>query len=118
MFIPNREELSWTAGFFDGEGNTGCWAAHKAAHKTYYKITMQLNQVGDECITRFHNAIHNIGKLYYVKGRNSGCKDQRRWAISKFEDVQAVIALLWPFLCSVKRDQIEAALIKYKEHLA
>jgi hypothetical protein len=103
---PDREELAWAAGFFDGEGTT-CISVNRKAGTSRgpsLQIHVSLPQVGPWCLFRFRQAVGGLGAIYPVPPRN-GHQPQHRWQIGSFEGAQAVIAMLWPFLTSVKRKQ-------------
>ena len=99
----NREELAWAAGFFDGEG---CFRLHTGK---YAQIIV--NQVHPEVLQRFHHAVHSLGILtgpYTPAGMNSdGSPRRAMWTyrVTNWVGVQAVYAMLYPFLGSVKCEQ-------------
>jgi hypothetical protein len=105
-----REELSWAAGFFDGEG---CCS-------TAYKNNRPLLLVGQHydpvCLIRFQKAVLGVGKIYgpysYSTRKNNG--PSYMWRTTNFEHSQAVVAMLWKFLSEPKRAAIEEAFIDYK----
>lgn len=105
----NREWLAWAAGFYDGEGctvvkNRGCG------------IAIAISQKDSEVLHRFRNAVLNLG---YVNGPhiNTWSPDgMYQYQVSNFEHCQAVIAMLWPFLSSIKRNQAVVAINYAKQH--
>lgn len=108
----NRTELAWSAGFFDGEG---CTTA--AGHRRYPKIT--ISQAGPlakppEVLDRFRQAVGGIGYVTGPELDDSG-RHKPRWVyhLQGANQVSAVIALLWPFLCEVKRAQADRILSRY-----
>lgn len=108
-FAPNREELAWAAGFWDGEG---CTTPQR--HKTgAVSLHLTVHQVFRPNLERFYAAIGGLGKLYGPEIRNTG-KPISSWATGKFEHGQAVIAMLWPFLSQDKKDQYKRVLAEIK----
>ena len=109
----DRETLAWVAGIMDGEG---CFYASKAR-----RIQIAVNQRVDEdgrcrMIERLAAAIP-FGKSYgpreHRQPEGVGKKRWRpymRFQVSGFQNVQAVVSLLWPWLGEVKRQQAEGAL--------
>lgn len=104
-FIPNRENLAWAAGLFDGEGTI---------YSNSRLILLAVGQVDREVLDEFHTAVGNIGRVSgpYTSS-NPNAQLSYRYTASKYETVQAVIAMLWPFLKTVKRKQAEKALKNY-----
>lgn len=118
-YYPNREQLAWAAGFFDGEG---------CVLKTYENpprkdgrqaaaIQVSIGQsgiYGHELLRRFAIAVGLPGNLY---GPRPPAKNQKlvryQWEVNGFEKVQAVAAMLWPWLGRVKRAQFGKILAAY-----
>jgi hypothetical protein len=102
MFVPNREALAWAAGFFDGEGHVGL------NNRGY--LHLDVSQANDPlALDKFAQAIGFLGKTYgpfqkYGR-RKKRVKPIYQYRVATFTKVQAVMALLWPFLCPVKRAQ-------------
>ena len=92
--------MAWAGGLFEGEGtftDTRCPAA---------RIVTTDKEVRD----RFAEIIgvgscHDAGRLY------AGERKLRfTWNCYGFEKVQAVMAMLWPYLCERRRQQAQAVL--------
>lgn len=96
-----KEELAWSAGFFDGEGSTT--ASHN--YRRINMATLTITQTEREPLERFQRATGGFGAIYLYT-RKDGAKPQFIWRVSRFEHVQAVVAMLWNYLCQPKRDQI------------
>lgn len=110
-FNPNREELAWAAGFFDGEG---CSMLQTATYKDYEYpcLRVSVTQSGDSALpilVRFQSAVGGIGKILGPIQRKS-YKPRWDWKAQGLEDCQAAIAMLWPFLSEVKRKQFKSKL--------
>lgn len=103
----DRESLAWAAGVFDGEGSTFC------NRKTPPMLTVP--QSGSrELLDRFRASVGGLGAIYGPRVMaNPRAKVRWDWKSCSFEHAQAVMALLWPFLCSVKRRQMSDAFRKY-----
>lgn len=99
-------ELAWAAGFFDAEGYAGAYLHHRG-HVHTARIALSQGGAGlPPILERFRRAVgghgHLIGPvrgyLYY-------------WTAGSFETVQAVIAMLWPWLSRPKRTQVRRAIL-------
>ena len=97
----DRELLAWAAGFFDGEGNA------QLNKKSYPRV--QINQLDREVLDRFTEAV-GVGKVYGPYQHNSHKNSYFQYQVNGFERVQAVMAMLWPWLGSAKRSQFAAVL--------
>jgi hypothetical protein len=99
--VPDREELAWAAGFFDGEG---CFCYSEAPRY----VSVSIGQTSCEPLERFRVAV-GIGKIngpYLHKGPNRmGKKPQWVYQAYGVEKVQAIAAMLWFKLGSIKRAQ-------------
>lgn len=105
-------ELAWAAGFFDGEGHSGvkrgCGVKGNKGRCSYF--SMKMVQCKAEPLYRFAAAVGGIGR---VKGpylnRPKNCQPIYSWDAAG-ETARRVIRQLWPYLCSVKREQAQNAL--------
>lgn len=100
----NREELAWAAGFFDGEG---CFTISR--RRDVLTFTVAVVQRDERPLQRFRNAV-GFGRIY---AHNGGMK---RWQVGSFEQSQATVALLWPFLSGPKRDDATRALSSMRSY--
>ena len=107
-----REELAWAAGFFDGEGSTTLTAGKRRRDYPTPKVSMAQTGSREE-LDRFVVAV-GAGKVRgpWLQPYN----DKPRWfyQTTRAADAQAVIARLWPFLCSRKREQAADVLTRWK----
>lgn len=115
----SREELAWAAGFFDGEGTAVAYTRENAKGVRYRAFTMAVSQAGNETtpevLSRFLRAVGGIGAIYQSSPYKHTVKWQRRWQwqSGNFETVQAVTAMLWPWLSGPKKEQLSNALRTY-----
>ena len=114
---PNREELAWAAGFYDGEGN--CWASAKTG-----VLKIAVSQADPRPLRRFHAAVLRLGKLdgpylrpHRVHRENHS--EMWTWHAQNYEDFHYVIGWLWEFLSEPKREQIDhyVAIYHTRPHL-
>lgn len=110
-----REDLAWAAGFFDGEGCVS-FGVRRGRYKTR-QIQVNVTQSGDHAVTllsKFQCAVANLG---HISGPFSGRRTPRwNWGVTRFESVQAVIAMLWPWLGPAKRNKAKLCLSAYRDH--
>lgn len=98
----NREDLAWVAGVFEGEG---CFSFHEKSRAISACISMT-----DLDVIETVKSIIGLGTIVSVKPGKVGWKPQWKWAVNSFEDVQAVAAMLWPWLKSRRRVKIKSVL--------
>ena len=113
---PDREQLAWSAGFADGEGSF-FWAQYKIRHP---RVRFELGQVNPEPLWRFRDATGFGAPVNGPYGNTKAdakkpAQPQWTWAISGFEDVQALLAMLWPWLGTPKRKQATKILMEARE---
>lgn len=114
MFEPNREELAWAAGFFDGEGSISV-SAPQHKHSIGRALKIAIAQVDRRPLDRFIRAMGNVGN---VKGPYKPLSKGRlyyEFQTTKFEDVQAIVGMLWTFLSQPKREKARHVLARYHE---
>lgn len=100
-------ELAWAAGFYDGEGS-----AFTTSSEGYHYPRMTASQTHKEPLERFNAAIGNVGNLvgpYMNKGRRKPIYEIRIYGRNS---VKIASDLLFPYLCSPKREQILNAIKK------
>lgn len=108
----NQIELAWAAGFFDGEGYTGCQLVH-AGKSECTRLVVEICQMRDRgVLDRFRTAVGSIGVVSDTKRRPGVW----RYRTEGFEETQAVIAMLWKYLSPVKRWQAKAAFLYYSSY--
>ena len=107
----NTHELAWAAGFFDGEGHTGCHMKKNRLGKLYPQVQIEITQKHPGVLHRFREAIGH-GTVYgpYTTKRNT-----QHYALRVYgtEVVRSVLASLAPYLSEEKRLQGEAAMLRF-----
>lgn len=94
-----REELAWAGGFFAGEGSTYLSAG---------RGRMSINQNDPEVLLRFQDAV-GMGTVTGPYERTGG-NAYWTYAVSGWVKVQAVTAMLWPWLGTLKQEQATRAM--------
>jgi LAGLIDADG-like domain len=109
-FRPDREELAWAAGFFDGEGCFS-WTA-----KSAWGCAV-IGQSNRESLERFQRAVGDLGKIYgpYKSRHKDRWSRKEQWVFRahRREHVQAVALMLWFKLGPIKRAQAKSVLSRY-----
>jgi hypothetical protein len=102
-----REDLAWLAGFFEGEGSV-----RVSCPRPDWEIT----QVNLEPLQR-GIGIANLGKIYGPYHNKKGRQSYYRWKIGSFEEVQAIVCALWPWLSARRKRQCKDQLVVALAHL-
>ena len=72
---------------------------------------MSAGQTDRQVLDKLQEALFGLGKIYGpYKQKNRKHSDYFYWRTTRFEEVQAVVALLWNWLSPVKRNAAIAAL--------
>jgi hypothetical protein len=111
----NREELAWAAGFMDGEAHFGLVTTKKYNTK---HIHIQVCQTEDGPLERLQLALR-CGKIYgpyRPKSDKAKRKPYKQFHIDKFETVQQVVCMVWPWLSRPKKEQIKKMMTGYLEY--
>ena len=112
--MTTPEELAWAAGFFDGEGSVRAKWNMKGPRRNR-AIHAIVGQREREPLDRFQAAV-GVGKVYgpsYTQTRDG--KPMWRWETGNRDYVHLVCWLLWPYLCSTKRNQFDNTFARYHE---
>lgn len=96
----SRKELTWAAGFFDGEG---CLHINNQSHQRRVPV-LSIGQTDTEPLLRFKAAVLDIGVIYGPR-HMIGRQPLYQYVANGYERSQAVFAMLWFELCSRKREQ-------------
>ena len=91
-------ELAWAAGFFDGEG-TFCLKTMRSNGSEYKYPVVQIAQNEALLLDRFQRAV-KVGAVHW-----DGSRDVAVYRANKFEQVQFVACVLWPWLGRFKKEQ-------------
>jgi hypothetical protein len=115
--ILDTHELAWAAGFYDGEG---CASVNnrKGGGKN---SRLTVGQVHCEPLARFDKATGNIGVLNGPYPARNGHQPLYQWRTTGLNQCQAVMTMLWPWLCSIKRaqwDVVRQGVLSYKQEFA
>lgn len=99
-----REGLAWAAGLYEGEGS-----AFLTVSKQYRYPSLAVAQsFSPEVLDRFRVAV-GVGKVFGPYGR----KRAYHYRVAGLELVQAVGAMLWPWLSTKRREQFKTVLASH-----
>ena len=102
----NREELAWAAGFFDGEGWVGLHNSRTQPDQAIIRVGQKDRRARD----RFRAAV-GVGSVLGPYGPYRNTQIQMFiYQVGGFHQVQAVCAMLWEWLCPIKRQQFASSL--------
>lgn len=105
MIRHSREALAWAAGFYEGEGSATAWS-----YRSEIRVRLEVAQQTVEPLAQFERAIGPLGSV-----QPSGGGRCHSYVVVGFPRVQAVAAMLWPWLSARRRRQLSAALGAYME---
>jgi hypothetical protein len=102
-------ELSWAAGFYDGEGSSKKVKYHYKSKKGLPKkpnenVSMSLSQCDLAPLKRFLKAVSGIGRINGPYQYYSNKRPYWVWSTS-CSSADKVFNMLKPFLCSAKKKQ-------------
>jgi hypothetical protein len=114
--MKNQSELAWAAGFFDGEGYIGLAHQHWQG-RCRRQMHAHVSQTDERPLWRFRHAVGfgRITRRPDSPKRPIHWKRQWRWDVSSFEHTQALMAMLWKFLSTPKREQARLAILAAKD---
>jgi hypothetical protein len=110
-----REELAWFGGFYEGEGSCRCQTRLGTKCKSgrlYPSSSLDLCQVNREPLDRIQRLFpfSTVYGPYKTKGA-----PVFRWMVFSYEQVQAVAAAMWPWLSSLRKQQLKDVLIRHQQ---
>ena len=115
-WTPDREQLAWAAGFFDGEGNVPFAVYRNGQGKATRGITLQVAQCHPQPLERFQAAVAGLGALRGPYPKPAPRQPVWQFTISGHPGVSAAVAMIFPFLGPVKQEQARTALCRYRDH--
>jgi hypothetical protein len=104
-FDWNREHLAWAGGLFEGEGNLSL--QRKVRDRAVPRAGLGMTDA--DSVYRFAESIQ-VGRTYGPYERPQGRKPIFNWQAVGFEETQALIALLWPWLGERRRERAKEIL--------
>lgn len=109
-------DLAWAAGFFDGEGCTvakfGRRSVQLGGRKVYSTIIVEVAQKERFLLDKLCSILM-VGKVYGPYDNGAG-HYHYKYIASKYNEVNQVIAMLWPYLGPYKRAQAKKALDNWR----
>jgi len=90
------ENLAWAAGLFEGEGS---WSLRHQAYPS-----ARLAMTDEDVVRRFAATLELLGGRVHGPYRGTN-KPYWVWQLSGFERVQALYAMLWPWLGNRRRSR-------------
>lgn len=102
VLTATREELAYAGGLFDGEG---CISQYTKKPRSGHpnptrRPRLRMAMTDEDPIRRFHGIV-SVGTVRWSHPpayRKTGRQAQYVWTCGSFEDVQHVLAVLWPWL--------------------
>lgn len=110
--VWDREQLAWAAGLVDGEGSFILARTHgrPTDKRRYAAPRLSVAQCHEGVLNTLHSAL-GFGTIYGpYKPKQPRANPFWLYQITGFEETQAMIALLWPWLGEVKKAQAKRIL--------
>lgn len=101
----SRTDLAWLAGLYEGEGSCSTRVGTSKRYGTPMGSCSLSLGMTDEDVVRRAREIFGFGKVYREPRQRHGHKDMFVYSVSRFEFVQAAIAMVWPWLGQRRRAQ-------------
>lgn len=107
--------LPWAAGLFEGEG---CFSSSLTNDKYGTRgFRARLAMTDRDVVLRFRQAI-GFGSFRISLQKNPAHKTQWVWYSTRFEQFQATVAILWPWLGSRRRAKAKELLLMARDYHA
>lgn len=123
QFSANKEDLAWAAGFLEGEGSfcykRPLWARHGGkptrSNCGFGRLEVSAAQKEREPLEKLLS-IFPFGKIYGPYNHKNGrSKPHYRLSYHKTDQAQTIMAAVWPWLSSRRKEQITKALTSMRE---
>lgn len=104
--LPLREKMLYAAGLFDGEG---------CLYKKDNKWKLSLTSTDFDIVSNFFDAVLRKGTIsgpYQQANR----KAYKVWGTVVQDDIYALVAMMYPFLCSRRKTKVEEFIAWYKDY--
>lgn len=108
----DRESLACAAGFYDGEGSSGC-LSHGKGRKPQLQLT--IGQTDPEVLIKFQKAVGGLGKLigpYSYK--NPKWHPVWFFRTNKKDEFITIMSALWGWLGTRKKAQFTQAMLVFR----
>lgn len=113
----NKLDLSWAAGFFQGEGYAGVSKIKRKIKEDYQYSVIKITQYYDKSPLEKFNKIFKTGSVIGPNKNKRGDKEIYQYVVSN-NDAEYILKHLLPLLSGKKKKQVENVLIsinKYKK---
>lgn len=113
MQRKGHEELAWAAGFFDAEGSFCVNITHPGKYNYIIPMIAISQYSSGEVLFKFKEVtgLGNVGGPYRVRTKDNN-PEIWNYRVYGYEKVQAILAMLWIWLGSIKREQGEFTLYR------
>lgn len=103
-------ETAWAAGLFEGEGTLTGWHGPARPNKQWY---MKIEMCDLDVIQRFHRWA-GCGAVYNgYDRRKETYSPTYLWKIGARKDIERIMDLLYPWLCSRRKAKIDEVRLSY-----
>lgn len=108
--IISKEDVAWAAGLFEGEGTI---YGNKKPTRRNHKMALMVSSTDKDVVDRFQSIVGQgrVHGPYQFGGRK---KPLYQWVSGKFETIQFLVAVFWPWLGERRKAQAVAVLSHHK----
>jgi hypothetical protein len=105
-----EESAAWAAGFFDGEGTIGVYGDPRWP-QARMEIAQASASTAPDTLDRFRRIV-GAGKVGGPRILRSPWSKlpQYRWSLTRFPEIERVVAMLYPYADVVRRERMAASL--------
>jgi len=104
-----REDLAYVAGVFDGEGSFSV-SGQRADHRSL--IPRAVVKMTDLDVLERCRGSTGLGTVWHDKLRPGERKESHVWTVSGFPRVQALVAMMWPWLGDRRKAKAKEILLR------
>lgn len=114
--MRTKEDLAWSAGLFEGEG---CFTLSKSGNNQTPQAVVASTDL--DVLEKFQEVV-GFGSIREVDSKRKFTKPHHKtrydWGARSFEMFQALVALLWPHLCSRRKQRATEILVDMRLYYA
>lgn len=113
----NKLELAWAAGFYEGEGSTGCYTKglnRKGLPRHDQQLQLSVGQNNPEKLFKLRD-IFGFGRIYgpYKTKRLNPITFYRT---NRPDEVMTIMCSIWSWLSQQRKDQFKRAVLAWRTH--
>ena len=112
--IMEKTDLAWAAGFFDGEGCVHYHVLNNKYKTTSISLSISQSVLNEDLLSKWFN-IFKVGGFNSTHSHRGNENAIDHWVTARFEHIQYIMALIWPWLGKAKKDKYEEAILSWRK---